>query len=479
MTRPVETDDMQGLLARAYGHLPHARYLLCAVVDGAKARAWLGRLVDGISTAGKRDDGCAAQVAFTAAGLAALGVPDDALATLPRPLLEGIATSHRSRILGDVGASDPVMWRWGGPENPAVHVLLVLYAPTPEEMGREYAERAAAFEGALVEVAAPIEGLLRDGKEHFGFMDGLSQPVIKGWPRRTSSKRPPAPAPPVKWEEVNPGEILLGYPDNYEKSAEGPTVAATRAATDLLPAAPWAPGRRHLGHNGTFLVFRQLAQDVGAFRRFVADASRAGEARGTPLSPEKVGAKLVGRWASGASLTVHPDTDPGEAGTNDFGYHEHDQAGFGCPLGAHVRRANPRDSDPDNAEKALRASKNHRILRRGRPYGLPPADPPTSPGEELDADRGLLFLCLNSDVERQFEFVQHTWLENPFFAGLHGEADALTGARPDDHPGCFTIPDRPVRRHLTGLPRFVTTVGGGYFFLPGITALRYVASMAG
>lgn len=478
VSQPVDTGDMQGLLARAYGHLPHARYLLCAVTDPAAARAWLGDLAADISTADKRDEGCAAVVAFTAEGLAALGLSGDALATLPRPLKEGIATPHRSRILGDVGASDPAAWRWGGPANPAVHVLLVLYAPTAEELAREYADRTAAFEGALVEVGTPIEGLLEGGKEHFGFMDGLSQPVIKGWPRRTSSKRPPAPPPPVKWEEVNPGEILLGYPDNYEKPAEGPTVAATKTATALLPQAPWAPKRRHLGHNGTFLVFRQLAQDVGAFRRFVEEASRASAARGTPLSPEKVGAKLVGRWASGASLTVHPDTDPGEAGTNDFGYHETDQAGFGCPLGAHVRRSNPRDSDPDNAETALRASKNHRILRRGRPYGLPPADPPNESGEALDADRGLLFLCLNSDFERQFEFVQHTWLENPFFAGLHGEADALTGARPDDRPGCFTVPDRPVRRHLTGLPRFVTTVGGGYFFLPGIKALRYLASMA-
>ena len=469
---------MQGLVSRAYGQLPHARYLLCAVDDPAAARAWLGRVAPGVSTAARRDEGCALIVAFTHAGLEALGLDDDALATLPRPLQEGIVTTHRSRILGDTGPSDPSRWRWGGPANPAIHVLVVIYAPDEAELERELAERRQAFAGALTEVGPPIDGLLKGGSEHFGFADGLSQPVIKGWPRRTASVRPAAPAPPIKWEEVNPGEVLLGYADNYEKPAAGPTVAARGDARSLLPVAPWAPGRRHFGHNGSFLVFRQLAQDVPAFRRFTEAASQASAARGAPLSPEKVGAKMVGRWPSGASLVVFPDADPGEPGTNDFGYHEQDQAGFKCPAGAHVRRSNPRDSSSESAEKALVSSKNHRVLRRGRPYGLPLVDPPTQPGEEADADRGLLFLCLNSDFERQFEFVQHTWLDNGFFAGLCGEVDPVVGPQPRGG-GTFTVPDVPVRRRFTGVPEFVTTVGGGYFFLPGIRALQYLASLDG
>lgn len=476
VTPPLETADMQGLIARAYGHLPLARYLLCSVTDAAAARAWIGSVAPGVSTAARRDEGCGLILAFTHAGLAALGLPDDALATFPRPLQEGMVTAYRSRILGDDGPSDPHNWRWGGPSNPAIHVLVVIYAPDDAELERELAERRAAFDGGLAEVAAPIEGILQGGAEHFGFADGLSQPVLKGWPRRTASVRPAAPPPPIKWEEVNPGEVLLGYPDNYDKPAEGPTVAARGAAASALPPAPWAPGRRHLGHNGTFLVFRQLAQDVAAFRSYVAAASAASAARGEPLSPEKVGAKMVGRWASGASLVVHPDSDPGEAGTNDFGYHEHDQTGLRCPLGAHVRRSNPRDSSAESAAKSLVSSKNHRVLRRGRPYGLPLADPPTRPGEEADAERGLLFLCLNSDFERQFEFVQHTWLDNGFFAGLCNEVDPLVGAQPGQGGG-YTVPDAPVRRRLTGVPRFVTTVGGAYFFLPGIRGLEYVARL--
>jgi Dyp-type peroxidase family len=472
----LETEDMQGLVARAYGHQSHARYLLCEITDPAGARAWLGRVAPEVNTAERKGDGPSLIVAFTHAGLARLGLGDDALATFPRPLQEGMVTEHRSRVLGDSGPSDPLKWRWGAPGQPGIDVLVILYAGSEEELEAEHRARRAAFDGALAEVAEPIDGLLQGGAEHFGFNDGLSQPILRGWPRRTRSIQPAALPPPIKWEEVNPGEIVLGYPDNYEKPAEGPTVAARSDRSGLLPVAPWARGRHHLGHNGTFLVFRQLAQDVPAFRRFVQAASRASAPRGTPLTPGQVGAKMVGRWPSGAPLEVFPDVDPGEAGTNDFGYHEEDQAGFRCPPGAHVRRSNPRDATTTDPEKALRSSKNHRILRRGRPYGLPLGDSPSA--EDEAAERGLLFLCLNSDFERQFEFVQHTWLENGFFAGLCGEVDPLVG-RPPEQGGSFTLPDRPVRRRLVDVPQLVTTRGGAYFFLPGLRALRWLASIGG
>ena len=475
VTTELDLADMQGLVARAYGHLPHARYLLCAVADPAAAREWLGRVAGEVNTAEHREDTTSLIVAFTWAGLAHLGLDADALDTFPRPFQEGMVSEHRSRVLGDWGPSDPSTWQWGGPANDGVDVLVVVYAQTEEALDAEHRRHGDAFAGALTEVAR-VDGRLDGGNEHFGFADGLSQPLLKGWPKRTRSVNPPALPPPIKWEEVNPGEVLLGYPDNYDKPAEGPTVAPRSDRGSLLPAAPWARGRRSLGHNGSFLDFRQRAQDVSTFRRFVDEASRASAARGTPLLPALVGAKMVGRWASGASLVVHPDVDPGEAGTNDFGYHEEDQAGFRCPAGAHVRRANPRDATADNPEKALASSKNHRILRRGRPYGRPMVDPPTGPGEEAGAERGLLFLCLNSDFERQFEFVQHTWLDNGFFAGLRGEVDPLVGAQAPEG-GAFTVPDSPVRRRIVGLPDFVTTRGGAYFFLPGVRALRYLAAM--
>ncbi len=305
---------------------------------------------------------------------------------------------------------------------------------------------------------------------------------MKGWPSKQRSVHPEVPADAeaeaataevARFEEVEPGEIVLGYLDNFGKPAEGPTVPRSGLTRDLRDAS-WAPGRCDLGRNGSFLVFRQLAQDVPAFHAAVQAASEATTGRSLPLSPEMVAAKVVGRWASGAPLVQSPDSDPGEAGSNGFGYAEHDLNGMCCPLGSHVRRTNPRDSSEDNPEATLESTRNHRILRRGRPYG----QPIDGPGAQANDERGLLFLCLNTDIERQFEFIQHTWINNPFFAGLNGEIDPLVGAHPAPC-GPFTVPDEPVRRQVSGMSGFVTTKGGAYLFLPGVTALRYLSAIPG
>lgn len=473
---------MQGLVARAYGHLEFSRYLLLGITDAAAARRWLGGLVDQLATAAQpRQDEPCLNVALTWEGLRQIGLPEDALATFPRPFQEGMVTEHRSRILGDVGTSAPSEWRWGAPHHVAIHVLLVLFANAEDELAAAYERRRSELtaEGGLVEVAEPIEGRLLDekGTEHFGFADGISQPVIRGWPRTTQSVHPPAGPPPSKWAEVNPGEVLLGCLDNFEKPSEGPTVAGGRGSGNL-PPANWSGDRRHLGHSGSFLVFRQLAQDVPGFRRFVAQTAADPATSGGSFDPGLLAAKLVGRWPNGAPLALAPEReDPALASGNDFGYHDLDQEGLRCPLGAHVRRANPRDSSTKQPDKALSSTKNHRILRRGRSYGLPITEPPTQPGEGEDDERGLIFVCLNADFERQFEFVQNTWLVNPFFAGLYDEVDPLVGTQPTGG-GRFTLQAEPVRRVARGVPDFVTVKGGGYFFLPGISALRYLSRLS-
>jgi Dyp-type peroxidase family len=181
----------------------------------------------------------------------------------------------------------------------------------------------------------------------------------------------------------------------------------------------------------------------------------------------------MGRWRSGAPLVQAPEQDREDLKRyNAFSYHDTDPHGFACPVGSHVRRANPRDSlDPKHPRTALRSTNRHRILRRGRPYG-PPFFAARPDGEE--AERGLLFLALNSDIERQFEFVQQQWINNPNFGGLQGEGDPLLS--PSE---VFTEPQDPVRRRITGLKRFITVKGGAYFFLPGLRALKYFASLPG
>lgn len=481
-----DTTDMQGLVARAYGHLPLSRYLLLAIGDPVAARAWLGSTVSHVTTAGSHSgelEGPCINVAFTGPGLQRLGLPPDDFATLPRPLQEGMVTDHRSRILGDTEASAPAAWRWGGPATPEVHLVLMVFALDQEQLEAACDAQRGAFEagGAFTEVAEPIEGRVSgDGREHFGFSDGLSQPVLRGWPHGRASQRPPAQPQPAKWSEVSPGEVMLGYCDNYGKPSEGPTVAAASDPKNVLPSPSWLTGgRHHLGHNGTFVVFRQLAQDVVGFRKFLEAAEPPHQPGTLATTPGRLGAKLVGRWPNGAPVVLAPENDgQAEPGANDFGYYDVDPDGLRCPMGAHIRRSNPRDTTADNPGKALASTKNHRILRRGRPYGLPIVDPPTQPGEEPTAERGLVFICLNADIERQFEFVQHTWLGNPYFGGLYGEVDPVVGL-PPAAGGTFTEPADPIRRKVTGLPSFVTVKGGAYFFLPGIRALRYLATLPG
>jgi len=474
---------MQGLLARGYGGLPVARYLLCRFREPAAARAWLARVAGELFTADRSEqDTCALNVALTWEGLRRLGLPDDALSTFPRPLQEGMVTPHRSRILGDVDDSQPSRWSWGrsGGGSDEIHLLVMVFAPNETVLAAELAKRGVddASGGGAVEVVGSMVGRVNGGHEHFGFADGVSQPILKGWPTRTGSVNPPAPPTPARFADVEPGEIVLGYTDNFHKPAEGPTVAE-RGPAGLLRKPSWARGRYDLGRNGSFLVFRQLAQDVPAFRRVVEAASEASALRGTGLTAAEVGAKMVGRWPSGAPLVLYPDVDPGEAASNDFGYHDNDKAGLrSCPVGAHIRRANPRDASEDTPSEGLDTTLNHRILRRGRSYGLPFVDPPTREGEEATAERGLLFLCLNADIERQFEFVQHTWVNNPYFGGQSGEVDPIVGPQPAEG-GVFTIPDTPVRRKVSGLPKFVVTRGGAYFFLPGVKALAYLSQMRG
>lgn len=195
---------------------------------------------------------------------------------------------------------------------------------------------------------------------------------------------------------------------------------------------------------------------------------------------------MVGRWPSGTSLVQSPDQDdPNVIDKNDFVYHHLDAQGFRCPLGAHVRRSNPRDSlDPaPGTERSIAVNKTHRLLRRGRTYGEPIRplfEPEAILNSSTSGERGIHFICINANISRQFEFIQHTWINNPKFDGLYEETDPLVG---DLHPreltttDTFTEPAIPIRKRTKGLQQFVVVRGGAYFFLPGIKAIRYLASI--
>ena len=198
-----------------------------------------------------------------------------------------------------------------------------------------------------------------------------------------------------------------------------------------------------------------------------------------PAERTRLAAKMVGRWPGGAALALAPDRDdPALSEANEFGYFHEDPLGVRCPVGAHIRRTNPRDSlDPGpGTEKSLAINRRHRLLRRGREYGQAlSADAALTESLAPDEARGLHFICLNGNIARQFEFVQNTWLNNPKFAGLYDDSDPLVG-QSAPYGGTFTMPSESVRARINGMPRFVRVRGGAYFFLPGLNALRHLAS---
>jgi len=440
----LELDDIQGLVVRGYGALPHASYLLAAIEDRGRARAWLATLAGRLDDARERPGALAVNVAFTRTGLAALGVPAPTLERFPLPFVVGMTDPHRSRLLGDVEESAPEHWDWGGPQSAPVDVLLLVYASDARELGRATEELRGA---AGIRVVGELDTAELQPREHFGFRDGISQPRIEGLGEGPAANT------------IKAGEFVLGYRNEY----------------GLLPDAP--PGA--LGRNGSFLVLRQLSQDVHGFWDFCERASARADGTVDEAARLRLAAKLVGRWPGGAPLALAPDADAPElADANDFGYFHGDRHGLGCPVGAHVRRAHPRDSlDPDpGSQRSIDVGKRHRLLRRGRQYGrfLAPEVLLTAGVDEawLQEPRGLHFVCLGTNLSRQFEFVQHTWIANPRFAGLHDDPDPLLGPA----GSTFTVPARPVRDRYTGLPRFVSVHGGAYFLLPGIRAVRELAA---
>jgi Dyp-type peroxidase family len=296
--------------------------------------------------------------------------------------------------------------------------------------------------------------LLEGAREHFGFADGFAQPAIAG----SSDDRARGGGVPEKhggWRALAPGEFILGYPD------EDTLVDRLKR----LPPAPADP----LGSGGTYMVWRKLHQDVALWRRTIRRAATRYEG-----GEEKLAAKVVGRWHNGAPLETHPNVagssfDPTDPGANDFRYGD-DLAGLRCPVGAHIRRSNPRDALGHDGVLSMR----HRMIRRGMPYG-PPLE--ADAVEDDGADRGLVFVSFQASIARQFEGVQGPWLADGNIFGLGHDTDFLLG-----EPGAgggsgarkMTIQGkRPF--FLAPQENFVTTRGGEYLFVPGMTALRAIA----
>lgn len=466
---PADYADIQGIVLNGYGQLKCTRFLFLHIDNPEAARHWLRDLCPQIMTAMRRPKNTAKpnmaqNIAFTHTGLAQLGLPPDALAQMPRELQEGMAHGERTRVLGDTGDSAPKHWDMGGPGTPEIHILLMLYGLNDDVILARYPELAAQWSAAgLREIYKQDTGRISE-KEPFGFRDGISQPFAAG-----------SPGKPIPGEiPINAGEFLLGYRNGYASLPPSPLVPSSAPDASGLPAGDG--GQRDFGRNGSYLIFRKLAQDVHGFRRFLDEQTRQADGSHDPAGAERLGAKIVGRWPGGAPLVLAPDADdpalhPTDK-SNDFLYMPTDPHGLACPIGAHVRRCNPRDSLLPTPKRSLVLANRHRLVRRGRHY----EDHRPDTWDPKGVEHGLCFVALNADIQRQFEFIQQTWINSPKFGGLYDNKDPLVGD--NDGTGHMTIPGLPVRQCVKGLPRFVRVRGGGYFFLPGLSALRFLAGQA-
>ena len=442
----LDLSDVQGLVVRGYT-MPNARHLVLRVDSAADARGFLGSLVDGtpdrpqVTTAvpWTQKPDCCLNLSLTPAGLRALGVPAESMTTFPEDFLQGAAA--RAEIVGDVGPSDPSQWR---PvfTDPGFHLLLSLFASSPQALERATLDLLAGSAPGLTELDRLDAALLPARVDHFGYVDGISQPTI--------DQAPPT-GPPDSLPTSPTGAFLLGHPSQF---------------TGFSYPVP-APDA--LGRNGSFAAFRMLAQDVDAFSEMLAEQSAV-----TGLSEEYLAAKLCGRWRNGTPLVLASGTDRpaplAMEALNDFDYVGDfaDERGERCPLGSHIRRMYPRGS-----EVAGGGPHKRRIVRRGLTYG-----PPHDPHRPRDGqERGVLGLFIGVSLTDQFEFLMAEWAGDGLFApGLGRSQDPFLATR-DGAVNSFRLPVPGGRTELTGLPRVVTTRGGAYCFIPSVTAIRHLATL--
>lgn len=529
----LDIRNIQGNILAGFNK-DHQAFLFLKITDAAKAKAWLKFITPSIASAdevlsfnrlfkamrarrGDEPGGLAAtwlNIAFSHDGINALA-PGEADKFADEAFQLGLPT--RSSSLGDptdaASPGNPNNWVVG--KTGAVPDVLLIVASDDARLLQDVVDRLlASFQKipGAVDAGSGLE-LMYDqrgntlpddlrGHEHFGFKDGISQPAVRGrissapddffTPRFVDPTDPRAASFSAPGDAlVYPGQFVFGY-ELQNRSGDG----GVPFDPDTFPA--WAK-------NGSYLVFRRLRQDVAAFR--AAMSQKAAELAAKPdfagMTGDLLAAKLVGRWPSGAPVARSPNSDNTVLGTDDFANnhfafqnastplplknappHEPDafpqapadSPGLLCPHAGHIRKVNPRDLPTDTGGTSDTLAR--RILRRGIPYGdpLPDGADPASPVSSLD--RGLLFVCYQTSIVDQFEFLINHWV-NTTGAPEQGGFDIVIGQN-----GASVQRERTAElpisasqsQSLTFQPEWIVPTGGGYFFAPSIDALANVLS---
>ncbi|MFL6258074.1 MAG: Dyp-type peroxidase [Thermoanaerobaculia bacterium] len=470
-------------------------------------------------------------IAFSGAALEVLVPAGDAAQFTDPFFQDGLAA--RSSELGDpadeAAEGHPNQWVVGGPRNPA-DILVIIASDSPTALAERVAQLKASLTQATDAAAGtPIGAALHvvweeegntlpeplTGHEHFGFKDGISQPGARGMLRRSPAKyltprlidpvRSPQPDPktpefsrpgqPLVW----PGQFVFGYKPQDRNDPRKPL-------SDVMMSGPaWA-------RNGSFLVLRRLRQDVKAFQDFVVTAT--GRLSAMPgfagITPKRLASMLVGRWPGGAPLSrsaTAEDEDLGRDGyaNNYFQFAQssppplslkpevghpgdtftlsaRDRTGVVCPLSAHIRKVNPRDTvtEQGNQHDVL----TRLVLRRGIPFGPPyPGELGAGPGGatlaagEISSQRGLIFVSYQTSIENQFAFVQKNWVDDPRNPNGSGGEDPVIGQSSEDQQRHRFFDVTAAGQHPVTLElarEWVIPTGGGFFFSPSISAISEV-----
>ena len=515
----IETQEVQAIVFRGFKRLRYMKFAAIRLPDDPGICAnWLASLVPAAKSPHNRaavallehgrlevtfgdrpltgeEEHSATCVAFTAAGLSRLGLPEgDACETgtvATFPAVFNLGMSSRQRVLGDHADSRPSNWRWSDADHDkAVHVALLVYGKSQTDCDTLFELHRSSLAGAGFAVTELDTQPTEKGidYEHFGFRDGISQPVIRGTQRFARGAAPR--------DIMAPGEFLLGYQSNQGYYPPTPVVTRESDTGNYLGSIP-APGEsrfsafqdirpqvRDFGRNGSFLAIRQIEQHVTRFHDYARQSAATlledtmdllPDLIGGPVTPDWVEAKMMGRWHDGVPLIDRPigpvppqpaDADQADETDTDLDFGVDDPQGLFCPFGAHIRRVNPRGSLAPGDDSQLMITNRHRLLRRGRSY-------------QQENEKGLLFIGLCADLERQFEFIQQSWLGSTSFAGLTNEPDPIVSVKPPGVATRFTIPTSAGSLALPlSTDSFVTVHGGGYFFLPSRSALMFLVEFS-
>jgi deferrochelatase/peroxidase EfeB len=480
----LDLADIQGFVLRGY-RMPLVRHFLLTVGVQLEARKMLGRLVSGdnsdapqmttaeewqvgyapgpgdnVTDPPRRKPDYCLNVGITWPGLIALEVKDR-VPTLSFKSFGAFTAgaAERAHLVGDTGASAPQNWI-GGFGTGSDHVLVTLHAISLETM-TSYSDRLSALftEGDAFREIWRADGMalteMVDGKPtftsrlHFGYTDGISVTTIRGGPER--------------------------YPQDHQQPCEPWLFVLQDDAKNYK-----APEPRELGLNSSFAVFKMIEMDVVGFENHL-------QANKEKIDPELLAAKICGRWRNGVPLALSPETDnpPGGISSEQLNNFEYvnadgsgDPKGLRCPVGAHIRRVNPRGQPITGQGEPGGSNNHHRMIRRGMPYG--PIYDPTKPYDGIE--RGLLGYFINSSIENQFEFVLGHWVNDGEFAGavrLNPKSkDPMIGAQ-DPANSIFEIPQPnnvpPIK--ITGFSSFIKTKASAYCFLPSVTAVKFISRL--